>query len=358
MKRQIDNRGGLPGWVRTSLDAWRGTMKKPMPNGDRGVSSDELSQQAWAWLRLLSSRQVSEEDMQGFRRWVKSSAAHQAAYNDVKARWDTLKPLTGALLRANPGLVDDYKKRVQRRRAINRRTFLGLSVVTAVAAGVAAVYPPLGLWPSVTDWGADYRTAVGEQRVLALTEGVDVTLNTRTSVRRQMADGQIVGLDLLTGEAAVDLSSKGRSFVVIAGAGRSLAQAGQFEVRYVGSKVCVTCITGAVWVEHPAGIRTLQARQQVIYDLLAVSGIADINPAEVSAWRKGILVFRQVRLADVIDEINRYRPGRVILLNEAVRNQAVTGHFEIVSLDRAVTQLQYMFNLHARSLAGGLLLLS
>ncbi len=51
--------------------AWA-RMKKPMPNGDRGVSSDELSQQAWAWLRLLSSRQVSEEDMQGFRRWVKS----------------------------------------------------------------------------------------------------------------------------------------------------------------------------------------------------------------------------------------------------------------------------------------------
>ncbi len=235
--------------------------------------------------------------------------------------------MTGALLRANPGLVDDYKKRVQRRRAINRRTFLGLSVVTAVAAGVAAVYPPLGLWPSVTDWGADYRTAVGEQRVLALTEGVDVTLNTRTSVRRQMADGQIVGLDLLTGEAAVDLSSKGRSFVVIAGAGRSLAQAGQFEVRYVGSKVCVTCITGAVWVEHRrASVRSRHVNRSFMTFMPSAASPTSIPPR----CRPGAREYWSSAKSGwpmVIDEINRYRPGRVILLNEAVRNQAVTGAF-------------------------------
>jgi transmembrane sensor len=228
----------------------------------------------------------------------------------------------------------------------------------AAVAGVAVVYPPLGLWPSASEWDADYRTAAGEQRTLALAPQVDLTLNTRTSVRRRIADGQTVGVELIAGEAAVDLKGAGRPFTVVAGAGRNLAEAGQFEVRYLANKVCVTCIEGALRVEHPAGTRALQAGQQAIYDARNVSDVAEINSAEVSAWRKGVLVFRQARLADVVDEINRYRSGRVVLMRADIRNKEVTGHFEIASLDRALTQLQYMFDLHAKSLVGGVLLLS
>jgi len=332
-------------------------MTIPRPTNDRGVSPDELKQQAWDWLRLLSSQSVSEEDALGFRRWVKSSAMHQATYNEVKARWDTLKPSAGALLRTDPDLVAVYERK-QRVRVRNRRAFLGMAATTAAAAGVALVYPPLGLWPSTSEWSADYRTATGEQRTLALASRVDVTLNTRTSVRRQMANGQTVGLDLITGEAAVDLKGDGGDFVVAAGAGRNVAQTGQFEVRYLENKVCVTCIIGAVRIEHPAGVRTLQARQQAFYDAHNLSGLVEINPADVSAWRSGVLVFRRTRLADVVDEINRYRAGRVVLMNAAARDSEVTGHFEIASLDRALTQLQYMFDLHAKSLVGGVLLLS
>jgi transmembrane sensor len=333
-------------------------MKMRMSADNDVISSDELTRQAWGWLRLLSSRQVSDEEISAFRRWVKSSAAHQATYNDVKAKWDALKPLTGTLLHADPGLVEAYKQRVRHRQALSRRAFLGLGAATVAAAGVMMVNPPLGLWPTASEWRADYRTATGEQRTLALSDRIDVTLNTRTSVSREMVDGQTVGLNLIAGEAAVDLARDGHPFTVIAGAGRSLAQSGRLEVRYLEDKVCVTCLSGSARVEHPASVHTLQARQQIRYNSHAVSSIAYIDPAVVSAWRNGILIFRQTRLADVLAEINRYRPGRVMLLNDAVRNQAVTGHFEIAALDRAVMQLQYMFNLQAKSLVGGILLLS
>ncbi|MCY1243608.1 fec operon regulator FecR [compost metagenome] len=137
-----------------------------------------------------------------------------------------------------------------------------------------------------------------------------------------------------------------------------MAESGQFEVRHLEGKVCVTCVEGTVRVEHPAGVRQLQARQQTIYHATSVSGISRVEPQAVPAWRLGVLVFNQTRLTDAIEEINRYRPGRVMLVNDTVRNKPVSGRFAIASLDLALWQLQEAFDLHARSLPGGLLVLS
>lgn len=60
----------------------------------------------------------------------------------------------------------------------------------------------------------------------------------------------------------------------------------------------------------------------------------------------------------MLSEINRYRPGRVVLMNQAVQNGPVSGRFLIASLDSALAQLQQMFDLHARRLPGGVLVLS
>ncbi len=177
-------------------------------------------------------------------------------------------------------------------------------------------------------------------------------------MRRQAVGGETTGLELLTGEAAVDLLAPGMPFTVVAGVGRSLAESGRFEVRHLDGKVCVTCIEGAVRVEHPSGVRSLQARQQAVYDAATMSSVENIEPADVSAWRKGELVFRQTPLAQVLEEINRYRPGRVVLMNARARSKPVSGSFAIGLLDAALAQLQHTFDLHARSLPAGLYVLS
>ncbi|MEI2418010.1 FecR domain-containing protein [Orrella sp. JC864] len=331
-------------------------MKSSQSPGNGPASSDTLRQQAWEWLRRLTAEDVSHADMQGFRQWVQAHPAHQAAYKEVKVRWDSLKPSAGRLLREQPGMIQAYE-RAQRARTRQRRAFLGLAAASAGAVAVALVHPPLDLWPAASEWGADYRTAAGEQRAVAVSPGVQVTLNTRTSLRRALVDGRVVGVDLLAGEAAVELAG-GYRFTVTAGVGRSQAQTGQFEVRHLDGRVCVTCIAGATQVIHPAGARVLHAHQQMVYDDLAAGSPVDIDPEMVSAWQRGVLVFRQAPLAQVIDEINRYRTSRIVLMNAAARSQAVTGSFEIAALDRAVAQLQYMFDLRARSLPGGVLILA
>ena len=332
-------------------------MKPPAHMESQVRHSDDLEAQAWRWLRLLTSGDARELDAQHFRRWIGASPSHRAAYNDVKRRWDAIEAPARELLRLKP---DAATVNATRPRAVTpplrRRAFLGAAVSAAAVAGVAVA--PTGFWRGPDEWGADDRTAVGEQRTVVASGDVDVTLNTRTSVRRELVGGKMVGLDLIAGEAAVDLRGVRSAFTVLAGVGRSTAQAGSFEVRRWDGKVLVTCLEGAVRLEHPAGVRQLQARQQTVYHATSVSGIAGIDPDVASAWRRGRLVFKQTRLADALEEINRYRSGRVVLLKDAARDKPVSGRFAIASLDLALWQLQEAFELRARSLPGGLLVLS
>lgn len=330
-----------------------------MSTEERGGPGDDTRRAAWAWLRTFHSGTVKPQDAERFKRWLASDPAHAAAFKEARAQWAEVGSASARVLRSNPEAARLHARHADRPRS-HRRAFLGAAVSAAVVAGVVIARPPDGLWPAPDEWWPDDRTATGEQRTLMLAGRVQVTLNTQTRIRRQIVSDETIGIDLLSGEAAVDLPDDRarRPFAVVAGVGRSLSDAGRFEVRHLAGKVCVTCIEGLVKVEHPAGIRELRGRQQTVYDGSAVSGIAAVATQNLAAWRNGELVFTQTRLADVLDEINRYRPGRVMLMNASVRDKPVTGSFYIASLDLALAQLQHAFNLGARSLPGGLVLLS
>ena len=323
---------------------------------DNVITTDELRQQAWVWLRLFHSGNVKPQDAEQFKYWLAGNPAHAAAFRQAKEQWAVIGPAAAKLIRSNTG-----QARAPRMPLLRRRAFLGAAVSAAAVTGFAVFHGPDGMWSTPAEWRADFHTKTGEQRVLTLADSVNVTLNTQTSIRRQITDNATTGIDLIAGEAAVDLPGRGHGaamFSVVAGVGRSQSASGRFEVRYLDGKVCVTCIEGVVQVAHPSGNRELRARQQTVYDGHAMGGVALVEPANVAAWRKGELVFTEVRLADVVEEINRYRPGRVVLMNTSVRNRPVTGSFYIASLDLALEQLQHAFDLDSRSLPGGLVVLS
>ncbi|EHP41947.1 Fe2+-dicitrate sensor, membrane protein [Cupriavidus basilensis OR16] len=205
---------------------------------------------------------------------------------------------------------------------------------------------------------ADYRTATGEQRRLALADDVTVELNTRTSIAVRAGAGRMQGIDLIAGEAAVDTLHAPRPFAVVAGPGRAFAQSARFEVRMTPAGVCVTCVEGAVQVAHATGTATLNARQQLTYDSEALGHIVSVDPTWMPVWRDGYLRFSETPLRDVVDEINRYRPGRVVLLDKQVAARRVTGRFQIRALDKAIAQMQRSLGLEVRALPGGIVLLS
>ncbi|MGJ7542479.1 FecR family protein [Variovorax sp. LT1R16] len=309
-----------------------------------------------AWVRKLTSGHVSEWEAQAFKRWRDADPVHLAAFQEAARQWRLLESVSGSVLSTSAEAARYHRKTLYRPR-FGRRAFLSTAIGGAAAAGVAA-YSPLGMWPSVEQWGADYSTAVGEQREVSLNDRVAIVMNTRTSLRRVNEQGQSVGVELLEGEAAVEVFGNGQPFRIKAGLGWVIAEAAGFEVKYLDGRTCVTCLHGQVSVDHPASRRLLQERQLVVYSHQTVSEIAAAVPENISTWRKGELVFEQAPLPAVVEEVNRYRPGRVVLIGDALRAKTVTARIKITEIETALLQIQHTFDLNVRSFPAGLLVLS
>ena len=149
-----------------------------------------------------------------------------------------------------------------------RRAFIGgAAALAASVSGLAIVRPPLGLWPSLFELTADYRTRTGERRNIEVAGSVSVELNTRTSIDLRPGSDGIEAIELLAGEAIIaKQSDPTRAFAVLAGDGRATATRASFNIRKDGDTVCVTCIQGDVRIQHRQGIATLREQQQVAYD--------------------------------------------------------------------------------------------
>jgi len=122
--------------------------------------------------------------------------------------------------------------------------------------------------------------------------------------------------------------------------------------------VCVTCVAGDVQVEHLGRTSTLRARQQVVYTADNLGSATAVDPDAVMAWERGLLVFRNDPLAHVIEEVNRYRQGRIILMNEELGRKPVLATFRIDRIDEVIPRLRTVFGVQVRTLPGGIALVS
>lgn len=322
-------------------------------------SLDQIERHAFAWVRQVASGKMTHADGAALKRWCAADPSHGAAFLNARRLWVQLGKASELVVARTPSAMQVQNELRPREKNWTRRAFLGTALgATAAATAVVVVHPPLGLWPSMGELNADYRTATGEQRRVALAENVNIELNTRTSIAVGATQAGVSGIELIAGEAAIDMRHGPGAFVVTAGAGKTSTQEAVFEVRRDADNVCVTCMRGRVLVKHVTGSMTLMARQQMTYDDKKLGPIVSVDAASVSAWREGSLRFNETPLAEVIEEINRYRPGRVILLDKKMAGKAVTGRFRIDALDKAIAQIQRSLDLNVRTLPGRMILLS
>lgn len=327
---------------------------------------DATQRQAMHWVRRMASGEMTHADGETLREWARRDPAHAQALAQAHRQWQHLTQAAqhtaaseAAAVCPAPSRKAKAERKPERGFDPRRRWWLaGTAGAFATVAGVAVVGAPLGLLPGAGALRADFSTGTGEQRTVAVASDVSVEMNTRTSValRPGTASG-MPGIDLLAGEAAVDTTLAATPFEIVAGAGRTIAHRARVEVRNVAEKVCVTCVDGAAEVVHTAGRVQLRARQQLVYDARGLQSLVNVDANAMPAWRDGYLRFVEVPLGEVLDEINRYRPGKVVLLREALAARPVTGRFAIRSLDVALGQIEHSLELTARALPGGIVLL-
>ncbi len=317
------------------------------------AGTDVLREQALAWLRRLTGGEATSADLVALNRWREVSPDHRRAFAEAALLWETLGDAAVAALACNPAV--DFSDRPA---FPGRRAFIfGGGALSASLAGLAAVRPPLGLWPSLSEWKADYRTRRGERRKVVLAAAAQVELNTQTSIGLHPATAEGASMELIAGEAVVAVAASASDVVVLAGSGRTGARQGTFNIRKEGDAVCVTCLDGEVEVRTRHASVSLQGGQQVSYGTAGLDGPVSTDPEVVAAWRQGLLVFREASLDRLVDEVNRYRPGKIVLLDPHLAQRRVVATFRLDRIDDAITFVQQVMNVPARFLPGGIVLL-
>lgn len=329
-------------------------MSRPQRDNDL----PELESKALDLVHQIASGSATTDMLEAAKRFEEQSPAHAEAIAFARRLWSGLGPAGAGFLEQDRRALRAARSSV-RFRPSRRAVLAGVSAAVAVG-GYGALNPPFGLWPSWRELTADYRTATGEQRQLTLADGVSVALNTQTSmVARSAADRPSI-MQLISGEAIISAAGDPRSEQVVrAGDGEIRFRDASVSVRYDGHTACViTCLRGAVRVARRGASVELGPDQRVAYgdDGLGASGPADPNIA--TAWQKGLLIFRQAPLSDVVAEINRYRRGKIVLLSAALGRRTVNARFTLDDVDDVMVLARREFGARVTALPGGLILLS
>lgn len=322
---------------------------------DKG--QDGLERESLEWIVRLTSGQATVSDAEALAAWKARSPAHASAFEDALRLRQALRVAGQAHMAqqtANENVIPLVRPA---RHPFSRRAMLGGAVAASVAGGVMLIRPPLGLWPSLAELSADYRTATGEQRQVDLARGVSLRLNTQTALSvSAQADGPTV--TLVSGEASfhADLDHAAR-LTVVAGNSTVVATRANFNIlRENDGGGCVTCLDGAVAVRRFGNSVDLKPGQQLAYANGTQGAVASVNRAQVAAWQKGLLVFHDMPFSQMVHEINRYRSGKVILADDALAKKRFNGVFHVGRLDGMVPAIQRL-GVRVREFPGGIVLL-
>lgn len=220
-------------------------------------------------------------------------------------------------------------------------------------AGAASFLILMIAW-QLSPWGyqqGHYRTGIGEQRILELADHSRVTLDAQTRIAIQYTDESRT-IELIEGQAQFAVAKDPtRPFRVKAGDHTIVALGTEFTVEFTEQKFHVAMMHGRVAVV-PATPRIEPATVAVGQDLpmpridskvLELSAgeelklgddgraivIANADLEAATAWRNGKVVFRTERLADAVWRMNRYSRVQLVIDDQALAQETVSGVFEV-----------------------------
>jgi len=312
---------------------------------------DALFEQALQWTLRLDAAADDPESRRAHAAWLAlAPQAHAQAMAEARAMLGLLQAPASALAdelerdvvaaAARPG-VRPAPLRPWRRWPRH-----------AAAAGLALAVAG-GLWAGnggVERVRSDAYTRVGEIRSLRMDDGSVVTLDTDSAIAFDLRPG-LRTVRLLRGDAVFQVTrDPRRPFVVDSRGGSARVLGTRFAVRLHGDAAEVAVIDGRVAVRAPDGGAgaVLGAGQSAYLQGTLVHRVADRDPLAIGAWQRRQLVFSNTPLAQALDELARYRHGRILLRGDALHTLPVSGSLDIADPDRAMRTL--LDSLRLRSL--------
>lgn len=268
---------------------------------NQGHSPQEVArEQAAEWFARVQDAPLSSEQQACFDAWLAQDPLHRDEYDQLGQLWQAADLLPRARLEAL--CVEDRVSALPRRRFVQQ----------ALAASVLAAAVGLGWfgWQQHTlNYHEHLQTGLGERRQVELPDGSHLEINGRTRLDVRFSAGQR-DIHLEQGEVMFSVAhDSSRPFVVDAGHGTVTVTGTRFDVRRDPGQTRVAVEQGSVRVQGQGESKALlSAGLGAHIDASgAVAVPYKVDATALTAWRSGKLVFTDASLAQVAEEVSRYR---------------------------------------------------
>lgn len=301
-------------------------------SGEATVSKRHLKDAAGWYAALADEEVVTPAIRQQWQSWISASSAHREAWariESVAKRFDQLRnDDTGSRASASETLHG-----LQARRLTRRSTLKTLLVLTGIGSGA---------WLTLSESPylqiADYASAKGEIKELALSDGSEAWLNTSSHMNvRYTADQRLI--HLLSGDIFINTAAdSNRPLIVETSHGWLRALGTRFSVAEEYDHSVLAVFEGRVEVDIGQGLtRIIETGEQIAFSKGKWGVLSGADPAR-QAWVNHVLLANDIPLVDLISQLERYRFGYIYVESE-VAQMRVMGSFPLDDPDVALEML-------------------
>lgn len=294
--------------------------------------SSKAVKQAIHWMLRLRESGNDPVLAQQCERWRNTQHEHELAWQRVTSLQQDLD------LRAIPGAgvalqtLETSQRRLHRRQALK---LLGGAAMVGSASWLAKDLDTISAWTS------DYATATGERRTVHLPDGSLLQLNTRTAVDLAFTEQQRM-VRLQHGELMLTCSQtpyKGQPLLVQTRDALLEGVEGRFVVRQDADCTRVSVSQGRVAIHHPGTgeLQWMADGQNWRIDALGAQRLAQVD-MDAAAWADGLIVTRDMRLADFLAQVSRYRHG-YLGCSDDIADLRLSGVFRLENPDQLLQLL-------------------
>ncbi|MFJ4055876.1 FecR family protein [Pseudomonas sp. NPDC089743] len=317
------------------------------------LTTADPSQAALRWLATINEQPEVAQSV-AFKRWLLADPRHREAYAQAQALWHKTAAPAARLAEEEHADLQRYLDAMAKAPVParwRRARALAMAACLVLAVGVAGGWHP-GYW--LQDLQADF-SSTDAIRQVTLADQSQVTLDAGSAIAVDFQHGQRQ-VRLLHGAAFFKVTHTGEPFVVQAAGGQVRVLGTEFEVREQAEGAQVTVRNGRVAVTPAQGqaARELTANQQLAYARGLAGETARVDSDSRLAWRQGWVNYYQAPLAQVIEDLGRYYPGRIVLLDNELGQRKVSGSFPVREPLAALDSLGKVMGFSRQTLLGRL----
>lgn len=333
---------------------------------ERDGSQMPIELEASQWLARLRLTPDGAEQAAAFQAWRDADVRNAAAFDRLS---QTLEDV--ASLKQLGDLEPIHSPPLQ---PANANGMSGRRQWAIAAVAVLAVSAPIAFHftarpPEVS---SSHATKIAEMRVVPLPDGSRVTLAPKSRLRFEF-NGKARRVQLVDGEAYFEIvHDASRPFEVHAGHAVIRDLGTKFDVNHTSDSLRVAVLEGSVEVDartegttrsvtrvlrQGQGIELAPARAQPAREAAAQSATVENSASPAGDWREGRLTYDNVRLADVVADLNRYYSPGVRLANRSLGERRIAASFKTSEINTFLSDLPSALSVDVDRDSGGAILI-